>query len=55
MIDIIIIIIITIFRPLVSSAKKAEPIEMAFALRTSVGPRNHVLEGIQIPHGKGQF
>jgi len=24
-------------------------------LRTRVGPGNHVLDGVQIPHGKGQF
>jgi len=35
--------------------KTAELIEMPFGLRTSVGPRNHVLDGVQIPHGKGQF
>jgi len=29
----------------VSSAKTAEPIEMPFALRTWVGPGNHVLDG----------
>jgi len=33
----------------------AEPIVMSFGLRTRVGPRNHVLDGVQIPHGKGQF
>jgi len=40
---------------LVSPAKTAEPIEMPFGLRTRVGPRNHVLDGIQIPHGIEQF
>jgi len=40
---------------LVSPAKMAVPIEMLFGLRTRVGPRNHVLDGVQIPHGKGQF
>jgi len=40
---------------LVSPAKAAEPIEMPFGLRTQVGPGNHVLDGVQIPHGKGQF
>jgi len=39
---------------LVSPAKTAAPIEMPFVLRTLVGPRNHVLDGIQNPHGKGQ-
>jgi len=40
---------------LVSPAKTAAPIEMPFGLRTRVSPRNHVLDGVQIPHGKGQF
>jgi len=40
---------------LVSPAKMAEPIEMLFGLRTQVSPGNHVLYGVQIPHGKGQF
>jgi len=41
---------------LVSPTKMAEPIEMPFALRTWVGgPGNHVLDGVQIPHRKGQF
>jgi len=42
---------------LVSPAKTAEPIEMPFALssRTRVDPGNHVLDGVQIPHGKRQF
>jgi len=40
---------------LVSPAKTAEPIEMPFELRTRVGPGNHVLDRIQIPHMKGQF
>jgi len=33
----------------------AELIEILFALRTQVGSGNHVLDGVQIPHGKGQF
>jgi len=40
---------------LVSPAKTAEPIEMSFGLRTRMGPGNHVLDGVQIPHGKGHF
>ena len=40
---------------LVSPEKTAEPIETPFGLRTSVGPGNHVSDGVQIPHGKGQF
>ena len=37
------------------SAKTAEPIEMPFGLRTRVGPENHVLDGAQIPMGRGNF
>ena len=33
----------------------AEPIEMPFGLRTLVGPGNHVLDEVQIPHENGQF
>jgi len=33
----------------------AELIEMSFGLRTLVCPGNHTLDGVQIPHGKGQF
>ena len=36
-------------------AKTAEPIEMPFALWIRVCPRNNVLDGVQIPHRKGQF
>ena len=35
--------------------RTAAPIELPFGLRTSVGPGNHVLDGGQIPHGKGQI
>jgi len=40
---------------LVSPAKMAEPIEMSFGLRTWVGTGNHALDGVQMPHGKGNF
>jgi len=40
---------------LVSPAKTAEPIEMPFGLRTRVVPSNHVLDGVQIPMGTGNF
>jgi len=40
---------------LVSPAKMAELIEMMFGLRTRVGPENHVLDGVQVSHGKEQF
>ena len=38
----------------VSPAKMTAPIKMPFGLRTGVGSKNHVLDGVQIPHGKGQ-
>jgi len=38
-----------------SCAKMAEPIEMLFGMLSRVDPRNHVLDGVQITHGKGQF
>ena len=38
-----------------SPAKTAEPIEMPFGLRTQVSPSNHVVDGVQVPHGKGHF
>jgi len=37
----------------VTSAKTAELIEMPFGLWTPVGPRNHVLDGVQITLCKG--
>jgi len=36
-------------------AKTAEPVEMLFYGLAWVGPRNHVLDGVKVPHGKGQF
>jgi len=33
----------------------AEPIEMPFGLRTWVGPRNHILDGVMILHGKAEL
>jgi len=39
----------------VSPMQMAELIEMPFGFWTWVGPRNHVLDGVQIPDGKGQF
>jgi len=36
-----------------SPVKTDEPIEMAFGLWTQMGPRNHVLHGIQIPQSEG--
>jgi len=39
----------------VSCAKSAELIEMPFGLWALVGSRNHVLDGVQIPHVKEQF
>jgi len=40
---------------LMSPAKTAELIEMMFGLWAQMGPRNHVLDGVQIFRGKGQF
>jgi len=39
------------FVTVLSPAKTAEAIEMPFGLRTRVGPKNHVLDGVQIAHG----
>ena len=36
-------------------AKTAAPIKMPFGMWVRIGPRNHVLDGIQITHVKGQF
>jgi len=38
---------------LVSPVKTAAPIEIPFELRTSVGPRNHVLDGGADPPWEG--
>jgi len=34
----------------VSPAKTAEPIEIPFGMWTRVGPRDYVLDGVQIPY-----
>jgi len=39
----------------VGCAKTAEPIKKPFWMKTRVDQRNHVLDGVQIPQGKGQF
>ena len=39
----------------VNPAKTAEPIEMPFGLWVRMVPKNHKLDGVQIPCGKGQF
>jgi len=39
----------------VRCAKMAVPIDMQFAGLTYVGPRNHVLDGVQMPKAKGYF
>ena len=39
----------------VNPAEKAEPIEMRFGGMIRVRPTNHVLNGVEISHGKGQF
>jgi len=33
----------------------ANPIKMPFGMWTRVGAKNHALDGVQIPHIKGQF
>jgi len=33
----------------------AEPIKIPFGVWTQVGPRNHVLDGVQIPMVRGNF
>ena len=38
-----------------SPTKTAGSIEMPFRLRTQVSRRNHVLDGVQIPMGSGNF
>jgi len=38
-----------------SPAKTAEPIEMPFGMWTRVGPRNHVLDGLQVRTCEWQF
>jgi len=35
--------------------KTAEPIELPFGIWARVGSSNDALDGVQIPHGKGQF
>jgi len=37
----------------VSAGKTAEPIDMMFGLWTRVGPRNHILDGVQITPCEG--
>ena len=39
----------------VSPVKMAEPIKMPFGMQTQVGPRNHALDGVNIPYANGQF
>ena len=38
---------------IVSPEKTTEPIKMPFGMWTSVGPRNHILDGVQIPTREG--
>jgi len=40
---------------LVSPARTAEPIMMPFWVRTWMGQGNHVLDAVQIPHGRDNF
>jgi len=39
----------------VIAAKTADPIEVPFGIWTPVGPRNHILRGVQTPVGIGSF
>jgi len=39
----------------VSPEKMAEPIKMPFGGLTWVGPTNYVADGVDIPHGRGNF
>ena len=39
--------------PWVSCANWRKPIEMLFGGLTHVGPRNHILDGVQVSHVKG--
>jgi len=40
---------------MVIGAKTTEPMEMPFGLLAQMGLKNHKLDGVQIPHGNGQF
>ena len=40
---------------IMSPAKTAEPVEMPFGLWTRLGPRNRVLNRVQIPHARRNF
>jgi len=40
---------------IVSPAKTAEPMETPFGLSGTGGSKEPVLDGVQIPHAKGQF
>jgi len=40
---------------IVRPAKTAGPIEMPFQVWTRVGPKNHVLDGVEITHARGNF
>jgi len=40
---------------ILSAAKTTEQIEMPFEVWPRVGPRNNVLDGVQIPRANGQF
>ena len=39
----------------VTCVKTAEPVELLLGMWTRVGPRDHVLDGVQIPMGRGNF
>ena len=47
--------LIGLFVTIINPAKTTELMETWFGLWTQVGPRNHVLDGVQIPPAKGNF
>ena len=42
-------------KTMVNPAKMAEPIDMQFGLWTRMGPSNHVLGGVWVNRGRGNF
>jgi len=42
-------------QPAVGCVKTAIPTEMPYGLRARIGLKNHVLDEVQVLHGKGQF
>jgi len=42
-------------QPAVGCVKTDVPTEMPYGLWARIGLKNHVLDEVQVPHGKGQF